>query len=347
VRTLLALLLAGSLLAAAAPALAIPVPGLYEARVAVADQNPGQREQALKQALAMVLVRLTGSRVLPESAAAQPILGRASSLVQGYGYETPETGTGLLLHAQFDPKAVQAALRSQGMPVWGENRLAHLAWIALRDDGGARAVLDAAGVAARATALARAADARGIVLIYPKADSQDRRAVSFDDIWAGQFDKVLAASQRYSPDQALVGRVARENGQWVGRWTLLSLAGQAEDWTVMHPTLDEVLDDGLNQLADREGQRFAIAAGLSAQELLLQVGGIDSLRDYGRVLNYLRGLNPVRSAQVVSVQNGATVFRLSVDGTPETVARIIAAGRVLRPEAQGMFSSTMNYSLVR
>jgi hypothetical protein len=347
VRTLLAFLLAGGLLAATPLALAIPVPGLYEARVPVTDQNPGQREQALRQALSMVLVRLTGSRVLPDSAAAQQILGKASSLVQGYGYETAETGTGLVLHAQFDPRAVQAALRAQGLPVWGDNRLAHLAWIALRDDGSPRAVLDAAGVAARAPAVARAADARGIVLMYPRGDAQDRSRAAFDDVWTAQHDKLLAASQRYNPDQVLIGRVQRESGQWTGRWTLLNLAGQAEDWTVMHDTLDAVLEDGIQQLADREAQRFAVAAGLSAQDLLLQVAGVESLKEYGHVLNYLRGLNPVRSAQLVSVQNGAMVFRLTIDGTPDTIARVLAAGRVLRPESQGLFSSTMNYALVK
>jgi len=347
VRSFSSVLLAVGLLAAASPAFAIPVPGLYEARVPVADQNPALREQALRQALTTVLVRLTGSRELPNGPAAQPILARASSLVQGYGYETPDTGTGLLLHAQFDPRAVQAALRGQGLPVWGENRLAHLVWLALKDDGSPRAVLDAAGIAARAQAAAKAADARGLVFVYPKADAQNRNRVTFDDVWMAQQDKLLAASQRYNADQVLVGRVSRENGQWMGRWTLLGTGSANEDWTVMHESLDQVLDDGVNQLADREAQRFAVAAGLSAQDLLLQVAGVESLKDYGRTLNYLRGLNAVRSVQVVSEQNGAMVLRLAIDGTPDTLARAIASGRVLKPEAQGVFSSTMNYSLVR
>lgn len=96
----------------AAPVLAQP--GDYSARVPVADQTAATRDAALRNALREVLGRVSGE---PQSADLLPILPRAAALVQQYSYETGEAG--LELVAAFDGRAVDKALREQGLPVWG------------------------------------------------------------------------------------------------------------------------------------------------------------------------------------------------------------------------------------
>jgi len=328
-----------ALLATTLPAAAVPMRGLYEASVAVPDQSPAHREPALRRALESVLVRVTGQR---HPGAAMGVLDRANVLVQGYGYEKDPDGKGLRLRAQFDPRAVDAALRALGVPVWGVNRLSHVVWIALRDDGPARGLLDAAGVAARASALAATAEARGLPFTYPQLDAAERKLVSFNDVWAGNFAGLQGASRTYNANLMLVGRIGREGGGWVGRWTLLNNAGASEDWSIALGTLDEVLAAGIHELADRQAQRFATQAG-AAREVRLLVAGVDSLDDYGRVLNYVRGLNPVRSAQVESARAGELALRLQVEGDTDLLYRVIVSGRTLRRSE----SDPNGYVLVR
>ncbi|MGH8482692.1 MAG: DUF2066 domain-containing protein [Nevskiaceae bacterium] len=336
--------IAGVLLGSALPAAAAPVRGLYEASVPVRNQSVEARGPALQQALEAVLVRVVGTRMLP--APAYDLLPRASTLVQGYGYETAGPGRELRLHAQFDARAIEGALRTQGLPVWGANRPAHIAWIALRDDGQARAVLDAASVEARAPAVLATAEARGLPLTLPSMDATDRQRVSFNELWGGAVAGAESASNRYNARMVVIGRVGREGGQWLARWTLLLGGGASEDWVSMAATLDQALATGIHDLADRQAQRFAVQTG-TARELWLRVSGVESLNDYGRALNYLRSLNPVRSAQVEAAEPGALLFRLRVEGDPDTLARVIAAGRVLRPRDGARVASSLDYDLVR
>lgn len=338
-----ACLVALALWATALPASAVPVRGLYESSVAVPDQSAGAREPALRRALASVLVRVTGQR---DASAASSILDRASVLVQGYGYEPAPSGQGLRLRAQFDPRAVDAALRNLGLPVWGNNRLGHIVWIAVRDDGQAKAVLDAAGIAARAAQVSVTADARGLPFAYPELDATERRMVRFDDVWSGNLAGVQGASRRYNPDLILVGRVGREGGRWLGRWTQLNAMGASEEWASTHESLEAALAAGIDELADRQAQRFATQTG-SARELRLTVAGVDSLEDYGRVLNYVRNLNPVRNAQVDGASASDLTLRLQVEGDPEMLSRVIAAGNVLRRADSGSYGSEQAYVLVR
>jgi hypothetical protein len=337
------LALAGVLLATAFPAAAVPVRGLYEASIPVRSQAPELRDAALQQALETVLVRVVGTRALPQ--AARDLLPRASSFVQGYGYESSGAGRDLRLHARFDARAIEAVLRGQGLSVWGTNRPAHIAWIALKDDGQPRSILDGSSAGARVPAVLATAEARGLPLVFPTLDATDRQLVTFNELWSGSFAGAEGASNRYNARQVLVGRVGREGGQWLARWTLLAGQGASEDWVSMGATLDVALAAGIHELADRQAQHFAVQTAL-ARELSLRVFGVESLNDYGRALNYLRGLGPVRSAQVEAVEPGALTFRLRVEGDPDTLSRVIASGRVLRSRDDGRFASTLNYDLV-
>lgn len=330
--------LAAAALLLAPSARAVPVQ-LYEASAPVADQTPETRDPALRRALQIVLFRVTGTHLLPPEAETN-LLPRASTLVQSYGYETPASGQGLLLHARFDARAVNAALRTQNLPVWGANRPSHVVWIALRDDGQPRAVLDAAGIANRAATVAAVADARGLPFTFPAADE----LASFNQVWAGNFPGIENASRRYNADIIVVGRVGKENGRWLGRWALINSAGGIEEWVGNADSLNQVLAAGIDELADREVQRFG-SQGNTAQELHLRVSGVDSLDAYGRVLGYLRGLNTVRSTQVESAEGDRLTLRLHVEGDPATVARLIGSGNVLREQAEGQ--AGLSYVLVR
>ncbi|HUR41848.1 MAG TPA: DUF2066 domain-containing protein [Verrucomicrobiae bacterium] len=341
-----ACLAAVALLAAALPAVAVPVRGLYDASVAVPDQGPAAREAALRRALALVLLKVTGQRDVSTIS----IADRASVLLQGYGYENAPSGQGLRLRAQFDPRAVDAALRAQGLPVWGANRLGTLAWIALRDDGQPRALLDATGVAARAATAPAVAEARGLPFTFPELDAAERKRVRFDDTWSGNYAGIEAASRRYNADQILVGRVGRENGRWLGRWTLLQQNGSIEDWVGAYETLELALAAGIDELADRQAQRFATQTGGTARELKLAIAGVDTLDAYAGVLNYVKGLNSVRAVQVDGARAGELTLRVQVEGDPEMLGRVIASGRVLRRDdanSSGAFSSSQSYVLVR
>lgn len=320
-------LAAAALLLASAAAQAVPVRGLYEASVSVADQSPGGREPALRQALAVVLVKLVGQRELPSAATA--LLPRAGTLVQGYGYETTPGTRELRLKAQFDGRALEAALRAQGLPVWGASRPSHLLWIALRDDTGARVLLDEAGVNARAAAAPATAAARGLPLLLPSPTASESRRLDFNDIWNGRTDEVLAVSGRTGADAVVVARIGRDGSRWTGRWTLLDGKGLSEDWNVTGSSLDEVLVAGIDGLADRQAARLA-AQTARVQDLVLTVRTVDALRDYARVLGYVRGIAAVRQAQVESAQGETLVLRVRVEGEPEALARTIDSGGVLR-----------------
>lgn len=324
------------------PSAAVPVRELYVASVPIADQGPRAREAGVRDALEAVLVRVSGQRGFA-TGRGSPLLDRPNSFLQGFGYETSPGG--LRLKARFDPRAIDGALRELGLPVWGINRLSHQVWIAIRDDGQPRALLDAAGAAARAPSLLAAAELRGIPLEFPAMDATDRKLAGFNSVWNGDFGGVRGAARRHNPDVVVVVRAERNADAWLTRMTVLKDDGQEEHWSRLHQTLEQSLAEAFHELADRQAQRFAVQTG-SQQDMLVEVDGIAAIGDYARVLDYLRRLNPVRAVFVEEVGGDRVRYRLVVEGDPQLLPRVIASGSLLQPQP-GTVPAALRYSLAR
>lgn len=331
--------LAAAWMVVGAPVHAALVPGLYEARVPVADQSSAARAAALQQAFAAVLVKVTGARSVPP--ALTTALGDASHYVQQYRYEQAPTdpnaqlsspqSPALLLWAQFDPRVVNGAITAAHAPLWGAERPRTLVWLALADAPGGR-LLPASDGSVLMQALETAAQQRGIVLLFPQLDPVDRAALGVPDVTGFNLDRIRQASSRYHADAVLVGSITPfGTGQYAAHWQLLAGADQ-QGWDT--PPGDEVVTavDGVEISADRYAARLAVGADAGdLNGIPLAVQGVTSLDIYAKVLAYLNGLTPVRAVRVQRMEQGSAYFSLDAHGSLDNLRSALVLGGLLAP----------------
>lgn len=329
---------------------------LYDATVPVADQTLPVRQEAMAVALGEVLVRVTGQRAAPELPLFADLLAAAPSLVQQYSYEVREvvdevTGRPrreLQLSVRFDPRAVQRAAIERGVPVWGSERPATLVWIAW-DDGSGRGLLDETAPPELDDALTRAATRRGLPVVTPLMDLEDRFAVDFTDVWGGFDERLLAASERYSPNVILVGRLFRVDAErWGARWTAYD--GDDVRYSETPPALvDAVVADGVHWLADQVAVRAAVMPDLLRDgRTRLIVAEVPALGEYAELFRYLESLSPVAAVALESVDGDRIAFSLELRGTEEQLQRTIALGNRLQPvDAPDALDGSLRYRLRR
>ncbi len=321
------MLLALVLLWLPAGAMAVGADDLYTARVAVGDQSTETRNEALSEALAQVLRRVSGSEAAQLAGEAL----RPTRYMQRYEYERDDDAPdGLWLRVAFDERALIGELRDQGHMVWGRERPTTLVWLAVRD-GVDRTVLSRQDEDAVARTLARAAHVRGLPVTLPEGDQQDHRTVEFIDLWGGFFETVEDASERYDARSVLAGRIDRDSGGgYRGRWTLLE-AGQRRDWESRADSLQGAMEKGLGELADIYLARFADGGdGVDRDMARIAVTGVRGLADYARVLRYLEGLSPVEAVYVTRVDDEDLDLALVIRGSRERLDGVIGVGSVLR-----------------
>ena len=321
-----------ALLVAAPPAGAARVDGLYQAEVELVDG----REAAFRAALGKVLVRVTGRRDAAQRPELAELLDNAAAYAQQFRQPAPDR-----LWAAFDGAALERELTRLEQPVWGAERPSTLLWIAVDAGGGKRFVVaSGAELAEEADVRAQAVEAareRGIPVVFPLMDAEDRARASFAEVWGGFEDSILAASQRYGADAVLVGRLAAGD-MGHGRWTLYGADG-AERWS-------GGVADSIGRLADGFAARFAVVSSGGARTIRVAVAGVDTVEDYGRISQFLGRLTAVQSFGVESVERDQVVFRVAMRGEPATLDEAVRLGGVLRPAA-GQPGHDLSYRVAR
>lgn len=328
------------LLAAVATVRAEP---LYEAEVPVSGQHDSERARALRTAFEQVLLKVTGRRETVGVAAVETALRRPMQYVQQFLYQPlPDNGTAEALHeagytemlrVRFDANAVNQMLTDAGLPLWGRTRPVTLLWLAVEENG-RRRLLGGEGGDDMQQVIEHHAHMRGIPVLLPLMDLEDRRQLHFTDVWGNFQDVLMRASARYGPGAVLAGRLLREpDGMWSGRWSLY-LDGGVEHWSARSGQWEHVLAAGIDGTADLLAERFAriITPGelRSVDFIVTDVHGIEG---YQRAMHYLSGLDPVNRLQVLRLDGDQVKFRLSLSGDRDSLVNVIALGSSLVPAA--------------
>lgn len=321
---------------------------LYRAELAVADQSESSRRLALSEALLQVLVRVSGDRSLAGDSAIVAATRNAETLLIGFQYRSVEIPAGelapaareLRLVADFDPGAVQSLLRELSLPFWGSERPSILVWLFDADPVDPNALTDPADP--RWFWLSEQAKRRGLPLVLPLFDLEDRRNMQPARLWAAGEQALNQSRQRYATALVLLAQPTTEGLRW-------RLLGDALDAGSIQPGPIEVaLPALIDDLADLLGQRFAILPGeriQGSQRLLVE--GIGSAADFARVMSYLAGLSAVFAVQPERAQGDRLLLRVELAAAPQRLRQQIAIGNVLRVvEAEGRDDDALRLRLL-
>jgi hypothetical protein len=306
---------------------------LYEARVAVAGQDPTSLQQGLSQALAQVVVKVGGQKSLLQQPAIATALRDPNRYMLQFGYQSgTQPGSPLMLVASFQPDTVKQLLRGSGLPIWPENRPAILVWLAI-DDGNERNIVAGEHRADLAQQLKEAAETRGLTVALPLGDLEDRMALGENELWQLQRKAVEHASQRYGNDTILYGRLAiNSSGKLLGSWQLLH-RGSERNFDGSGNDIAQYLQNGIDSVADWLATKYAVTTQVGAGgAITLVVENIDSYQQYAAALGYLQKLEAISRLSVQRAQGAEVQFAATVSDMAQ-FDRMISLDNRLQPVA--------------
>lgn len=332
---LLGALLLNALLVPSLPA--VTVDGLNSATVPVADRSVAESERGIGEAFRQVIIKLSGSRQTLEQAGIRQLLGKARNFVTVQGQAGDGNATdGFRLRVDFDAAALGAALRERGVSPWSRDRPLTGVWLAVEDASGRRFSPDAQ-TEPSFRALTEAAARRGLPI--------DRRVPTNAPATgtpAALFDALLGPAP--APDPAgllatpLLAGLLKQGpaGEWVAsfRWRV---EAETADWTGQGVDPLALVGEAVDRATEAVAARYAASPGgdVAARAVRLNVGGLRSAADYGRVMALLRGFDIVDSLTVAEVSGEAVeVALVARGGLPALVQSIRLSGQ-LTPAAEG------------
>lgn len=316
-----------------------PVSGLYEAEVPVASQDNAARDAAVRAAFREALVKLGGSRrVLDNPGLAQASSQAANYLVQFYFRRVPmppaEDGTpgqATVLHASFQPAALERLVRDAGEPLLSANRPGTLLWLAVDDGSGTRRLLNRESDPPTAAWIEHHAAARALPVAFPLLDLEE--AVGPEQVWDFDEAALAGASARYGAPVVVAGRLVRTGtGEWIGewRWQIGEERGTGQG---RGASRDELAAQLVDFVGETLSARFAARATLeNAEELRIRVDGVGSYAAYHEVASLLGKLGSVRQARPALLEGDTVFFDLLTDSGIDSVLQEITLLGALRPE---------------
>ncbi len=214
---------------------------LHEGEAVVTGQDDGaERRRGLAEAMAQVIVRLTGDDALLDDARTAFLRDHPADFVATLTYEDrlarkkvmDEQGTrerSFRLRVAFDAARVDAALTDAGLRLWQGERSPVLVLLTIRDSGGAFTLsrAGARGIGQR-EALMTAAAWRALPVVLPIMDPEDAAVIGAGD--GGIGPTAAALRRRYGVDRLLLGRLElTDAGLWRSRWSFDALSNDADD----------------------------------------------------------------------------------------------------------------------
>jgi len=246
-----------------------------------------------------------------------------------------EDSNNIELDVSFFEPQIQALLEESAIPFWPENRPYTLVWAVVENELGDRQLAgDGVGESEEVQRIMEGeADRRGLPLLFPIMDFEDRQAISVDRIWELDVESLALASRRYQSESVLAMRIFRTiGGEVVAKSSYLF-----RDQVFTRDAFEEPLTDFIGQSVDMAAYELAGYYGIllsgtqSRMEVNLTVNGIRSVEDYAGLLGYVNELTDVSEYQVASVNNETIQLRLSTGGQIRQLVETIALNRSLSP----------------
>ena len=334
------------------PSLALQVSGLYSQQIPVTNDGEAERNRAFREAIAAVIVKVSGDLRWLENPAIERAIAQAQNYVEATSYisesiqlpledntasaDTDEeqfyTAEQRIISINFAAALIDELLADAGIPVWDGNRPSVLVWMVLQNSAGDREFLTADSNPEIVQVMQDFAAARGLPIIFPVLDFEDRKTLSENVAWNLDEAVISSASERYGADSILAGRLHfTASSELVGLWQF-QFQDQADVFDGFDSELQSYLYDPLNRITTQLASYFAILPeSIDGETIRLRIDGIKTLSAYSSLLNYVENLGLVAIVTTAAVDGERIELQLSLVGDARQLYEQIALDRDLLP----------------
>lgn len=330
----------------ALPLQAATVTNLYQAQVVLPDTDKQSEQDARKQALEQVLIKVSGQSAIIQNEVVRKAVTNNSDYVSQFGYGSKE---GLqTLELSFDRSRIRNLLTKANATLWSEQRPSVLVWVVNDANRDRDIVWDQSGHAFAAQ-LKSAADSRGVPVLMPIGDFEDITAINIPDLWGGFVQPIASASVRYQPDAVLVVRIRQQPNELVQLgWQLFA---EKPEYLMTSQTApvegrssgasSEAMTEMMNQVADQLAAKYAVQLGGAGEgKFAIQVGNIRSTEDFFTLERMLTNLTSVASVNTSQLQGDKVVFDVNLLGSEAAFKRELGQDRRLTSRQLGVVDYT-------
>ena len=197
---------------------AVEVTDLYQDILKVDDKSRDTRLAASRKALLNVLVKVSGDESADQNKLAQQRTKNISDYMLKFEYDEKANGQ-LNLVVKFEARKINELIKELNLPLWGVQRPLVAIWLGIEDNW-RRELVTQESYPQLEQLIYDKAGRRGLPVVVPLLDLQDRRLVGIPEVWGNFSEPVEEASRRYSAERSITARMYQEpdSETWILDW---------------------------------------------------------------------------------------------------------------------------------
>ena len=149
---------------------------------------------------------------------------------------------------------------------------------------------------------------RGISVVFPDMNEDERKIINYSDIWAGFIDRMLEVSERYNASNVLTAKVRKDelsDIEWIfffGRDTLKFSAN---------------LNDAIHRVANEMAERYEYSGRIPPKNIVLNFTKIKSIDDLAMIDLILKSSSMISDYSINKVSEDNVSYTLKYNGLKE------------------------------
>lgn len=310
---------------------AIEINNLYQVRVDVQGQSKSEKDEALKEAMQQVLVKVSGKAATLQNGVIQSQVSSPNQYIKTYSYHKNEDSNSFWLKVDFAKNKIDALLIQQKQSLWGASRPLLLVWLVDESTQNKRIVnLENKTIKSY---LKRAMDERGLPITWPYSDEIDTKKLNFDNRMLSN-NAILAASERYNTDVVLSGRIQKQ----FSIWRFDGRLSQSERDSLIRVTSESRF--GLSRkiaaiVAEKLANQYAISihAVSERERKIVKVVGVKSFKAYHSLIDYLKNKTGINDIMPIRIKDTNLIVELELSASWSKVESSIRLDKKLIPDA--------------
>ena len=294
---------------------AVEVTDLYQDILKVDDKSRDTRLAASRKALLNVLVKVSGDESADQNKLAQQRTKNISDYMLKFEYDEKANGQ-LNLVVKFEARKINELIKELNLPLWGVQRPLVAIWLGIEDNW-RRELVTQESYPQLEQLIYDKAGRRGLPVVVPLLDLQDRRLVGIPEVWGNFSEPVEEASRRYSAERSITARMYQEpdSETWILDWRFTN--DDLFDSNRLEGDKQQIVGQMIDSLAMGLANEYAIDPNAYYEQAAatLTLKGTQSFVDIELAKRRLQSLSVVTQATIMRKTSEFVEFKLNHTGS--------------------------------
>lgn len=327
----------------------IVVVDLYNISLPVEQENQRiDQNLLLQKGLQTLLTKLSAQDNFENNEVINKALQDPKKYLQEYS--TVKNSDGIkFLKQGYNKNSIDTLMQEAKLPTWGVSRPLVMVWLTVEQPFGERVVISESEESSEflesiKSSIKNYSETRAIPIALPFYDLDERSQLSVKSLWSFDLKEVQSLSEKYRPDEIVLGKIYLDNDKWHIDWLFKD---KEYNYTSEKKDILKELTSSFSNVASAIANEYAIGLNNKVEDqnlnaFYLTVDNVKNLNSLTKLTDYLKNIKSISSFSLKELKGREVVFKINLKTDQDLFTREVKLENKLVSNSNNIESNSHN-----